>query len=253
LHSPYLVSLQGSKDSYVTRVNVLMMQQVQECVELVNWFRWQQYVQTSSWGTKSKKKEEIDDIKKKVSKPLVHGEKMTSMNVSVKYGVAGEKSEVFNWEEKDYTKKGNNFYSREDKLQQNCCTMMEEDLMLEEMPQKAFMDGEALGCEPPRTCISCKGFKDLSFGTSQMTTQQAMELSMMKERITLGKRRVSYPFLQHPGVLVNNYKTVLRMTETSERRLDKKGLTGGANEVLYKMVTNVALVENFSSLVSRQK
>ena len=95
--------------------------------------------------------------------------------------------------------------------------------------------------------MSCKGSKDCSFRTSQMTPQQAMELSMMEERITfdknLGKWRVSYPFLQDPGVLVNNYKTVLRKADTLERRLEKKGLTEGANEVFNKMVTNGALVE----------
>ena len=39
--------LHGSKDSYVTGVNVLMMQQVKECVEVVDWFSRQQYVQDS--------------------------------------------------------------------------------------------------------------------------------------------------------------------------------------------------------------
>ena len=148
-----------------------------------------------------------------------------------------------------YTKQGNTFCSREgqDKLHQNCSTMVEDDLLLEEMPEKAFMDWEALGCKPSRSCISCKGFKDCSFGTSQMAPQQAMELSMMKERITfdkdVGKWRVSYPFLQDPGALVNNYKTVLRMAETLERSLEKKGLTEGANEVFNKRLTIGALVE----------
>ena len=65
----------------------------------------------------------------------------------------------------------------------------------------------------------------------------------MKFDETIGKWRVGYPFLQDPKVLRDNYKTVLRMAETLERRLDKAGIVEPANEVFHKMVSNGALVE----------
>ena len=61
-----------------------------------------------------------------------------------------------------------------------------------------------------------------------MAAEQAMELSMMEERINfnvnVGKWRVSYPFIQDPGVLTNNHKIVLRMAEKLGRSLEKQGL-----------------------------
>ena len=432
--------LHGSKDTYVTGVNVLLMQQVKECVEIESWFDRQQYVHdsfaldTTSGKTKTRREEELEEIKDELSKPLINGDKvlMTIMNMSVKYSVDGVKTDIVgffddgsncsvirtalaeklelwgepvtlelgtvnatttiktklycvellardgerylvkafgleslsgplpticldgishefstdvrtnwdqmnrptgevdiligsevahlhpvhfetmgrmvvkksifgsgwvlngahngincggvefdrnvqiirsgsfrsnritvrykqeanivSWEEQAHimsSKQQNKICSMEDQLkkQVNISTLEEEDFILSEesLTENDFMAGEALGCEPPRRCISCKGCPDCSFRTTQMTPQQAMELSMMEERInfdpSVGKWRVSYPFLQDPKVLVNNYKTVLRMAETLERRLEKKGLTAGANEVFHKMISNGALVE----------
>ena len=80
-----------------------------------------------------------------------------------------------------------------------------------------------------------------------MSAKEGVELRMMEENMkfdeTAGKWRVGYPFLQDPKVLKDNYKTVLRMAETLERRLEKAGIVEPANEVFNKMVTNGALVE----------
>ena len=112
---------------------------------------------------------------------------------------------------------------------------------------KDFMAAEALGCEPPRRCIRCKGCTDCTFRGAKMSAKEAVELRMMEENMhfdeNIGKWRVGYPFLQDPKVLRDNYKTVLRMAETLERRLEKAGIVEPANEVFHKMVANGALVE----------
>ena len=112
---------------------------------------------------------------------------------------------------------------------------------------KDFMAAEALGCEPPRRCIRCKGCPDCTFRGAKMSAKEAVELRMMEEKMqfdeNIGKWRVGYPFLQDPKVLRDNYKTVLRMAETLERRLDKADIVEPANEVFHKMVANGAVVE----------
>ena len=69
-----------------------------------------------------------------------------------------------------------------------------------------------------------------------------MEDSMVFDE-KVGKWRVSYPFLQDPKVLPNNYRRVLKMAENLEKRLAKVGLTDDPNEVFHKMITNGALEE----------
>ena len=109
------------------------------------------------------------------------------------------------------------------------------------------MAAEALGCEPPRRCHRCKGCPDCTFRGAQMSAKEAMELRMMEESIkfdkTMGKWRVGYPFLQDPSVLTDNYRIVLRMAETVERRLDKAEIVDAANQVFQKMVDCGAFVE----------
>ena len=108
-----------------------------------------------------------------------------------------------------------------------------------ELSEKKFMAGEALGCEPPRRCADCRGCAECGFRGANMSQKEALELRMMEDNIsfndTIGKWRVKYPFLQDPRVLENNYRRVLRMMETLERRLDKLGQVEAANEVFSKI------------------
>ena len=116
-----------------------------------------------------------------------------------------------------------------------------------ELSEKKFMAGEALGCEPPRRCADCRGCAECGFRGANMSQKEALELRMMEDSIsfdeTIGKWRIKYPFLQDPRVLENNYRRVLRMMETLERRLDKLGKVEAANEVFNKMIANGALEE----------
>ena len=116
-----------------------------------------------------------------------------------------------------------------------------------EVSEKQFMQGEALGCEAPRRCADCRGCSECGFRGSNMSQKEALELRMMEDGIcfddSIGKWRIKYPFLQDPRVLGNNYRRVLRMMETLERRLDKLGEVEAANEVFNKMVENGALEE----------
>ena len=113
--------------------------------------------------------------------------------------------------------------------------------------EKDFMSGEDLGCEPPRRCIKCKGCQDCKFRGAYMSPKQALELEMMESRIkfdkNIGKWRVSYPFVKDPNLLKNNYKRVLKMAESLERRIAKAGLVDATNEVFNKMVANGAIKE----------
>ena len=116
-----------------------------------------------------------------------------------------------------------------------------------EVSEKEFMRAESLGCEPPRRCAGCRGCEECGFRGSHMSHKEALELRMMEENVSfdesLGKWRVRYPFTQDPRILSNNYRRVLKMMESMERRLDKLGETGAANEVFEKMVSIGALSE----------
>ena len=116
-----------------------------------------------------------------------------------------------------------------------------------EKTEKEFMDGEDLGCEPPRRCIKCKGCQECRFRGAYMSPKQAKELEMMEDRIKfdpqIGKWRVQYPFLQDPSVLRNNYQRVLKMQENTERKIAKASLVDATNEVFDKMISNGALKE----------
>jgi hypothetical protein len=115
------------------------------------------------------------------------------------------------------------------------------------MTEKEFMRAESLGCEPPRRCQDCWGCKQCGFRGSHMSQREAVELRMMEDGVSfdesIGKWRVKYPFIQDPRILSNNYRRVLRMMESLERRLAKIGETEAANEVFQKMVTIGALKE----------
>ena len=73
-----------------------------------------------------------------------------------------------------------------------------------------------------------------------MSPKKYKELQMMEDNIwfdkTLGKWRVKYVFKQDPRVLRNNYRRVLRMSETTERRIDKLGKRDEADELFNKKV-----------------
>ena len=54
---------------------------------------------------------------------------------------------------------------------------------------------------------------------------------------------MKYAFKQDPRVLKNNYHRVLKMSESTERRLSKLGRFKEANELFHKMVSIGALEE----------
>ena len=61
-----------------------------------------------------------------------------------------------------------------------------------------------------------------------MSPKQALELEMMESKMsfdkTIGRWRVSYPFLKDPNLLKNNYRRVLKMQERTERKILAAGL-----------------------------
>ena len=115
------------------------------------------------------------------------------------------------------------------------------------MSEKEFFAAESLGCEPPRRCQDCRGCQECGFRGSSMSPKEYQELQKMEDSIQfdhkLGKWRVRYVFSQDPRVLRNNYRRVLKMSESTERRLDKLGRGDEANELFHKLVKIGALEE----------
>ena len=103
------------------------------------------------------------------------------------------------------------------------------------MTEKEFMSAEALGCEPPRRCLRCRGCKDCQFRGAFMSAKEALELKKIESKIwfdkSISKWRVSYPFLQDPRVLSNNYRRGLKMAIGLKGRIARAGLVYAANEV----------------------
>ena len=126
-----------------------------------------------------------------------------------------------------------------------------------ELSEKKFMEGEALGCEAPRRCADCRGCSECGFRGANMSQKESLELRMMEDGISfddnIGKWRVKYPFLRDPRVLENNYRQVLRMMETLEKRLEKLGKIDEANEVFNKIVEIGALEEIDAEVCSHVK
>ena len=70
--------LHGSTDTYITGVNVLLLQQVTEaaadtpagCVKMIDWFSRQKYTQ-DSYATE--RDLELDKVRAELAKPLING------------------------------------------------------------------------------------------------------------------------------------------------------------------------------------
>ena len=116
-----------------------------------------------------------------------------------------------------------------------------------DLSEKEFFAAESLGCEAPRRCQGCRNCSDCGFRASSMSQKEYLELKQMEESISfdsrVGKWRVNYAFNQDPRILRNNYRRVLRMSESTERRLIKLGKMLEANALFKKMVDIGALEE----------
>ena len=99
--------LHGSKDVYVTGVNVLLLQQIREvavdtpedCVQVTNWFGRQRYVQDSfaaEVAEKTQRDLELDEVRAEMARPLINGDKvlMTVMRLPIVYGVERMSTQV---------------------------------------------------------------------------------------------------------------------------------------------------------------
>ena len=116
-----------------------------------------------------------------------------------------------------------------------------------EMTEKQFFQAESLGCEPPRRCQDCRGCLECGFRAETMSQREYLELQQMEDNIyfdeSINKWRVKYAFKQDPRILKNNYKRVLRIAESTERKLRKFGKTEEANELFIKLLEIGAIEE----------
>ena len=103
--------LHGSKDVYVTGVNVLLLQQVQAvasdipvgCVPVSNWVDRQQYVydsygvlDTSGAVQTAQRETELEEVRCEMAKPLINGDKvlMTIMLLDIVHGIARDTTKL---------------------------------------------------------------------------------------------------------------------------------------------------------------
>ena len=80
-----------------------------------------------------------------------------------------------------------------------------------------------------------------------MSQKEAAEYKLIEEGIIfddqVGRLRVKYPFIDDPRKLSDNYRQVLRIAESEERKLAKENLTGTANKLFDKMIEVGAVTE----------
>ena len=100
-----------------------------------------------------------------------------------------------------------------------------------------FYTMENLGIEPPRRCPNCKGCKDCSWRGQQLSRQEAFELEYMEKCVEFkeGKFHIQFPFLVDPKELSDNYRQVVRIAESEERKLEKEGRMEEFNELFQKL------------------
>ena len=108
------------------------------------------------------------------------------------------------------------------------------------MPEKEFFAAESLCCEPPRMCQDCRGCQECGFRGATLSLNGNKELQVVEDSNWFDKKldkwRVKDAFQLAPRVLRSNYRRVLRMSETTERRLDKIGKKNEASELFNKMI-----------------
>ena len=104
---------------------------------------------------------------------------------------------------------------------------------------------EDLGVEPPRRCSKCKGCKECSWMGLMRSERENQEYKLIEDGVKYchdtGRVLISYPFLEDPQKLGNNFFQAKRIAEREEKRLAKAGMTKGANEAFQKMVDHNAI------------
>ena len=113
--------------------------------------------------------------------------------------------------------------------------------------EKDFWEAEQMGCEAPRRCRSCRGCRDCSFRGQQMSQREAWEYSKLEEGVEFDpvskKFYVKYLFTDDPRKLTNNRNVIIKMAETTEKRLERDNLTQAANDVFESMIAAGAVEE----------
>ena len=124
---------------------------------------------------------------------------------------------------------------------------MEYDQGCSVLHEKDFLAAEGLGVEAPKRCRSCIGCKECSFRGRQMSQREAAEYKLIEEGIVfdekVGRFRVTYPFIDDPRKLSNNYGQVVRIAESEEKKLAKENLTEVANKLFDKIIDVGAIGE----------
>ena len=89
-------------------------------------------------------------------------------------------------------------------------------------------------------CQVCGGCQECGFRGATLSLKGNKELQVVEDSNWFDKKldkwRVKDAFQLAPRVLRSNYRRVLRMSETTERRLDKIGKKNEASELFNKMI-----------------
>ena len=116
-----------------------------------------------------------------------------------------------------------------------------------ELLERDFSSAEGLGVEAPRRCKRCRGCGECSFRGRQMSQKEAAEYKLIEDGIKfdekVGRFRVEYPFIDDPRKLPDNYRQVVRIAESEEKKLARENLTEEANKLFDKMIDVGAITE----------
>ncbi len=103
-----------------------------------------------------------------------------------------------------------------------------------ERPATDFITVEGMGTDAPKRCPNCIGCRQCKFRLSQMTWQEAEELSMIEKGLSFDEDRKkwtsTYPCRVDPALLSNNRDQAMRLMEGLERQLERSGRLNEFNE-----------------------
>ena len=90
-----------------------------------------------------------------------------------------------------------------------------------------FLTAESLGTDLPRHCRSCKACKECQFRTTALSAKENAEFDVICNNLKFDEKlkrwSTSYPFIENPSVLRDNYGQAMACMRNLESQLIKQG------------------------------
>ena len=104
-----------------------------------------------------------------------------------------------------------------------------------------FFEAEDLGCSPAKQCSSCKSCSNCRFRGESLSPAEAEVVRRVEGDMFLDRKeqriKVSYPWKKEAYKQVSNYKQVVAVQTSIERRLVKDDLVGDYNDEMRKAIS----------------